>query len=454
MAVACIESLCFSYPDAATAALKGVSLELERGEVALLLGRSGSGKTTLLRALSGLVPHFHGGRFSGSVTVSGHDTRETSPSVLAGDVATLFQDPEDQIIFDSVANEVAFGLENLGASAEQASRRAREALAAVGAEHLFGRATRELSGGELQRVCLASALALEPDLLLLDEPTSQLDPEGAEAFLALVEKLARERGTAIVLSEQRPAQPSSICDRVLFLRDGRLVLDAPRQQALDWLERKEPGFLRALEPAAERAGSPGEVVCRVESLAHAYRPGEPVLEGASLQIRRGEIVGLAGPNGCGKTTLAKLACGLLELQEGEVELRGRAGYLSQNPGRYVVCDRAEEEVALGIGRDLERARRRLSEVGLAGCEQRHPRDLSSGERERLGLAAVLATEPDLLVLDEPTRGVDPDRKRELAELLRAGAPERATLLLTHDTGFAAAVCDRVLTLPERATGRV
>jgi len=447
MAVARIENLSFSYPEAATAALREVSLELERGEVVLVLGRSGSGKSTLLRALSGLVPHFHGGRFSGSVSVAGRDTRETPPAALAGCVATLFQDPEDQIIFDSVANEVAFGPENLGASAEQAHGRAREALAAVGAEHLLGRATRELSGGELQRVCLASALALEPELLVLDEPTSQLDPGGAEAFLALIERLARERGATVVLSEQRPTLPLAICERVLFLRDGRLVLDAPREQALEWLELEEPGFLQAPGPVREHTGGAGEVVCSLHSLTYAYRPGEPVLEDASLEIRRGEIVGLAGPNGCGKTTLAKLACGLLDLQEGSVELHGRAGYLSQDPGRYVVCERAEDEVALGIDGDLPAARRWLGELGLAGRERRHPRDLSSGERERLGLAAVLAIEPDLVVLDEPTRGVDPDRKRELAELLRVHVPERATLLLTHDTGFAAAVCDRVLTLP-------
>ncbi len=451
--IARIEKLGFSYPGGEPA-LEEVSLELRAGEIVLLLGHSGSGKSTLLRALSGLVPHFHGGRFSGSVRLGGRDTRTTAPAALAGEVATLFQDPEDQIVFDSVANEVAFGPANLGTGAELAAERAETALEAVGAEHLIARATRELSGGELQRVCLASALALEPGLLLLDEPTSQLDPEGAQSFLALVARLARERSMAVVLSEQRPALPLEICDRVLFLREGRIALDAPRREALAWLNSAEPAYVHPLEPAAAGAcpaaastwGDEPEAVCSVEEAAYAYRPGEPALLPTSLNLRRGEIVALSGANGSGKTTLAKLACGLLHPQEGAVELRGRAAYLSQDPGRYVVCERAEDEVALGIEGDLERAGRWLEELGLAGVKRRHPRDLSSGERERLGLAAVLATEPDLLVLDEPTRGVDPGRKRALAELLRRHAGERATLLVTHDTGFARAVADRVVSI--------
>ncbi|MGD0167088.1 MAG: ATP-binding cassette domain-containing protein [Gaiellaceae bacterium] len=446
MALASVERLGFSYPGAAENAISEVSLELGEGEIVLLLGRSGSGKSTLLRAFSGLVPHFHGGRFSGSVSVAGQDTRLTSPATLAGVVATLFQDPEDQIVFDAVANEVAFGPQNLGSSTEQASARARRALAALGAAHLIERATRELSGGELQRVCLASALALDPLLLLLDEPTSQLDPEGARTFLELVEQLARERGTAVLLSEQRPALPLTICDRVLFLEAGRIVLDAPRDEAIRWLEREQPSFVEPLSSVVRRGARFGETVCRLEAIGYAYRPEVPVLTGASLEIRRGEIVALAGPNGCGKTTLAKLACGLLEPQEGDVELCGRAGYLSQDPGRYVVCERVEDEVALGLAGDLARARRWLEELGLGAYRRCHPRDLSSGERERLGLAAVLAIEPDLLILDEPTRGVDLERKRELAELLRASASERATLLVTHDLGFAAAVSDRIVTL--------
>jgi energy-coupling factor transport system ATP-binding protein len=175
----------------------------------------------------------------------------------------------------------------------------------------------------------------------------------------------------------------------------------------------------------------------------------PVVAGASIQLGRGEIVALVGPNGSGKTTLAKLAVGLLEPDTGLVERHGRACYLSQDPGRYLVRERADEEVALAVGGDLARSRRALAAVGLAGFEERHPRDLSSGERERLALAAVLVAEPDLLVLDEPTRGVDPERKDELAALLRAQAPGRATLVVTNDLVFASEVADRCVSTGAR-----
>jgi energy-coupling factor transporter ATP-binding protein EcfA2 len=431
VALARVEHLSYAYPEAHQA-LREVSLELDPGEVVALLGPSGGGKSTLLRSLAGLVPHFHGGRFSGRVEVGGLDTRRTRPGDLAGTVATLFQDPEDQVVFTRVAAEVAFGLENLGAPPTEIGPRALEALAAVGAAHLAERPVAELSGGELQRVCLAAVLALEPRLLLLDEPTSQLDPDGAAAAI----ELARESGAAVVVSEQRPERVLEACDRVLFLRDGRLAHDLPDA----WLPRE------ANLPHAAPSGPP---VCTLDRVSFAYGERRAV-EGVSLQAGRGEIVALIGPNGSGKTTLAKLVAGLLDPAAGRVERAGRACYLSQDPGRYLVRERADEEVSLAVGGDLVRARGALASVGLAGFEERHPRDLSSGERERLALAAVLVAQPDLLVLDEPTRGVDPPRKDELAALLRAQAPDRATLVVTNDLVFASEVADRcVSTVAER-----
>jgi energy-coupling factor transporter ATP-binding protein EcfA2 len=440
LALARVEGLTYAYPGAARSALEDVSLEVQPGELVCLLGSSGSGKSTLLRALAGLVPHFHGGSFSGRVEVAGCDTRKVKPSDLAGEVAIAFQDPEDQVVFTGVEHEVAFGLENIGVPPTEIHERALEALERLGAAHLAGRRTQDVSAGELQRVCVASALALRPDLLLLDEPTSQLDPDAAEGLLDLLTAL----GCAVVVSEQRPALPLERCDRVLFLEEGRVVLDATRAEGLCWLEAEHPAFLAHDPVHLDDEPATGELVCRLEGASYAYR--SRAVSVPDLELRRGEVVALTGPNGSGKTTLAKLAAGLLEPKEGLVERSGRASYLSQDPGRYVVAERVDEEVGLGVDGDLARARRALAVVDLAGSDDRHPRDLSSGERERLGLASVLVTEPDLLILDEPTRGVDPKRKLELAAVLRSRADERATLVVTHDLVFAADVADRVVSV--------
>jgi energy-coupling factor transport system ATP-binding protein len=438
VALARVERLTYAYPGARPA-LSDVSLEVEPGELVCLLGPSGSGKSSLLRAIAGLVPHFHGGRFAGRVEVGGRDTRSTRPSDLAGTVASVFQDPEDQVVFTGVEHEVAFGLENLGVPPAEIHDRALEGLSALGAAHLADRRTQELSAGELQRVCVASALALRPRLLLLDEPTSQLDPETAELLL----EHAAGAGCAVLVSEQRPALPLEHCDRVLFLEAGRLLLDAPREQALDWLLEHRRAYLGKLQLApGEDTSLVDECLVRLERASYDY--GGRLVAVPDLQLHRGEIVVLTGPNGSGKTTLAKLATGLLDPAAGVVRAVGRPAYLSQDPGRYVVAERVDQEVALGVGGDLTRARRALELVGLDGFGARHPRDLSSGERERLGLASVLVTEPDVLVLDEPTRGMDPERKLELAELLRSQAPARATLVVTHDLAFAAEVADRVV----------
>jgi energy-coupling factor transport system ATP-binding protein len=438
MALATVDSVTFTYPGGEEPALQNVCLSIERGEVILLLGASGSGKSTLLRALAGLVPHFHGGRFTGRVDVGGLDTRTHRPADLVGAVATVFQDPEDQVVLTRVLAEVTFGLENLGITPEQIIPRARYALARLGIDHLADRPVAELSGGELQRVCLASALALEPGLLLLDEPTSQLDPDGADDFL----ERALDLGRAVVLSEQRPGRVLAFATRVVFLENGRVLLDAATSDACAWLERHRPLWIT--EPQRVAPAQPGRVLCALRGVSFAY--DRPVLGDFDFELRRGDVVALAGPNGSGKTTVAKLVAGLVEPDAGLVERSGRASMLLQDPGRYVTRDRADAEVAVGAGGDKQRARAALAEVGLGDKFSRHPRDLSSGERERLALAAVLATEPDVLVLDEPTRGVDPERKHELASLLRAKASRRATLVVTHDVAFATAVADRVVHL--------
>ena len=434
MALAEIRGLSYAYPQAAAPALRELSLAIEGGERVALLGASGSGKSTLLRALAALVPHFHGGRLEGRVEVAGLDTRRARPAELAGTVATVFQDPEDQVVMARVANEVAFGLENLGVAPAAMPARIAAALGAVGAGHLVDRPTAELSAGELQRVCLAAALALEPRLLLLDEPTSELDPGGAGDLLDALEGLE----AAVVLSEQRTARALAFADRVLFLERGKLLLDAGLTDALTWLEEHRPAYVPA-DDAGDLPGTPADdVVASVSDVAFSYAPGVPVLAGASLEVRRGEVVALVGENGSGKTTLAKIAAGLLQPHSGSVRRAGRAGYVSQDPGRYVVRERVDDEVALAVNGDRERAVAALEAFGLGWAAARHPRDLSSGERERLALAAVAVSEPDLLVLDEPTRGIDPERKAALADWIEAyAAAGRGVLVVTHDAGLAA-----------------
>jgi energy-coupling factor transporter ATP-binding protein EcfA2 len=432
VALATLERVSFTYAGASRPALLDVTLALDAGERIAVLGPSGSGKSTLIRLLAGLIPHFHGGAYSGQTTVLAKDTRLVRPAELAGDVATVFQDPEDQVVMTLTRNEVAFALENVATPPVEIWPRVEAALHAVAAAHLAGRRTTELSGGELQRVCLASAIALQPRLLLLDEPTSQLDRAGAESLLAAAEGL----GATIVLSEQRIARAVAFSERVLYIEGGRLLLDAPTSEALEWLATERPSYVRDMA-VVDSDNDPSDPVTTIDDAWFSYGDNS-VLEGVSLAVHRGEIVALEGPNGSGKSTLAKLAAGLLEPRRGLVRRVGRAGYLSQDPGRYLACERVVDEVALGAGGDLDLALAMLDVVGLRWAAERHPRDLSTGERERLGVAAVAVGEPDLLVLDEPTRGIDPDRKAELAAwIARYAAAGRGVLVATHDATFPA-----------------
>jgi energy-coupling factor transport system ATP-binding protein len=484
------EHVSYSYPGVERPALDDVNIELAPGEFCLLAGLSGHGKSTLLRAASGLVPHFHGGQFSGRVTLAGLDTREHGPAQLGAFVGVLFQDPETQLVMSTVRAELALALESRGHGAAAVARGVEEVALALGIDALLERSTQELSGGEKQRVALGAALAGRPRLVLLDEPTSQLDPVAGDELIGLLRRLNQEWETTIVLAEHRLERCLASVDRVVALEHGRVGCDGDPETFLAWAGEHSPalqtpaGKLFSLsgirpapvgvrqaraslrehgllpEPAQPDAGS-GEprraagrrgLRRRQDALAalelsgvwHELRDGPAILSGLSLRVSAGESVALMGRNGAGKSTLLRHAAGLLEPTRGSVHRAGRVALLLQNPGDYFIHERVADEAPADA----------LAAVGLAAMAERNPRDLSGGERQRLALAIVTGSgePPAVLALDEPTRGMDRAAKELLAHELRdRAAGGQAVIVATHDPEFAAACATRAVLM---ADGRV
>jgi energy-coupling factor transporter ATP-binding protein EcfA2 len=471
-----LDCVSYRYPGAAAAALEDVSVSVGAGELVVVAGASGSGKSTLLRAASGLVPHFYGGDLAGRVRVAGLDTRASGPGEIAAAVGTLFQDPETQIVMGTVRAELAFPLENRGHSSAEVARGVEEAALALGIAGLLDRPTGELSGGELQRVALGAALAGRPRLVVLDEPTSQLDPVAGDELIAMLRRLNEDFDVTVLLAEHRLERCLSAADRVIaMVAGGRVGFDGPPAEFLAWaagaapaLETPGSRLLRAVgltpAPGVKRAraslrerrllpeADPAVAAPRPrrrrrrESAAveftgvwHEIARGPVVLRGLSLAVGRGERVAAMGRNGAGKSTLLRHAAGLMRPTRGRVQASGRVALLLQNPGDYLVHERVSQEAPRGA----------LEAVGLdpEAFGARHPRDLSGGEKQRLALAIVLGdgeAPPGVLCLDEPTRGMDRAAKEELAALLRG--LDAAVIVATHDPEFVAAFAERVVLL--------
>ena len=483
------EHVTYRYPDSDTPALDDVSLEVAPGELCLLAGLSGHGKSTLLRAACGLVPHFHGGRFAGTVVLAGMDTREHAPAELGAVAGALFQDPETQLVTSTVRSELALTLESRGHSEGAVARGVEEVALALGIDALLDRSVHELSGGEQQRVALGAALAGRPPVILLDEPTSQLDPVAGDELIGLLRRLNQEWETTILLAEHRLERCLSAADRVIALRAGRIAHDGDPASFLAWAARESPalqtpgaklftlaglrplpvgvrqargslrdrGLLDGGDPAAPaeapavavpqrmRRRSPKPVAAlRLRGVWHELRDGPAILRGLDLTLHPGDTVALMGRNGAGKSTLLRHAAGLLTPTRGRIERAGRVALLLQNPGDYFVHEHVAEEASANA----------LQAVGLQDMAARNPRDLSGGERQRLALAIVTGDgdPPAVLALDEPTRGMDRESKAELAlELRRRAEQGQAVIVATHDPEFAASCAERAILL---ADGRV
>ena len=432
MAAARLTGLTYWYPGQGTPALDDVDVEFGDG-LTLVVGPSGGGKSTLLRVLNGLVPHFQGGRIKGAVEVYGTNVIGTPTRRLARDVGFVFQDPELQSVYDLVRREVAFGLENLALPASEIPGCVDDALHAAGVAELSGRRISSLSGGERQRVAIASALAMKPRLLVLDEPTSQLDTEGTEMVVEAVRAIAA-LGSDVVVSEHRVEQLLDRADAVVEVAAGRAKTFRGSAYQPPPSPRR-PG----------RASSPGPVAWSVCSASAGFG-GQAILEGVDLCGRSGEVVLLTGPNGGGKTTLLRLIAGALTPLAGAVERTpGRIAYLPQNPVALLhrPSVRAEVELTLARSGRADSPASILAALGLSGVAGRYPRDLSSGERQRAAIAAVLAGSPDLVLLDEPTRGMDSHARDALVRLVAALRDAgSAVVLATHDSGLEHALADR------------
>jgi energy-coupling factor transport system ATP-binding protein len=483
----------YRYPGATALALDRVSFDVAAGEFCVVAGLSATGKSTLLRAAAGLVPHFHGGEFAGRVQVGGLDTRDHATAAIGAVAGTLFQDPESQVVMNTVRAELALPLENRGHSGAEVARGVEEAALALGVAHLLDRSTHELSGGELQRVALAAALAPRPGVVLLDEPTSQLDPVAGDELIWQLRRLNQEWDTAVLLVEHRLERCLAAADRVLVLDSGRLACDADPRGFLEWAADAAPalstpgarllaqagvgpppagvrqaratlrrhGLLDAPEaPPATLAPAPrparrsrrGRALDRggaapalqLRGVWHELQEGPTLLRGVDLALASGERVALMGRNGAGKSTLLRHAAGLMTPTRGRIVRAGRVALLLQNPADYFLHERVGDEAPAAA----------LAAVDLHGLEDRHPHDLSGGQRERLALAVVLGegADPSVLALDEPTRGMDRGAKDALADWLAQRAQQgMGVIVATHDAEFAARVAERVVLM---ADGRV
>ncbi len=493
-----VEGLSYSYPRAPKRALEDISLEVAPGEFVLLAGRSASGKSTLLKAACGLVPHFHGGEVEGEVRVADLDALGAGPGELAAAVGYLAQDPETQVVSTTVAAEIELPLEMRGDAPDARARAVEEVALALAIPHLLDRAVDTLSGGELQRVALAAALVTRPRLILLDEPTSQLDPVAGDELIWLLRRLNEEWGVAVLLAEHRLERCLAAADRVVAMEGGGVAFDGRSAEFLAWASASDPALttpaarlfsLAGLTPlpvgvrdarqtlrgigvahpphiANRRVRDPysSDPVLEAKNLWVELDRGEEmrdVLRGIDLQLRPGERVALMGRNGAGKSTLLRTAAALHEAVAGRLSV-GSIALLTQNPSDYLVRERVGDELP------GEEGTAALRVVGLEHAVDADPRDLSGGERQRLALAIALAGRmdgeqlPDVVALDEPTRGMDRARKEDLVALIRSLAGDvdfvshaetkatgaAAVVVATHDVEFASAFAERVVLLGE------
>ncbi len=493
------KNLTFTYLNKEKPALKNINLKVKEGEKIALLGPSGAGRSTLFYTLNGIIPHFIKGSWQGEVKVKGKDTRNSRVRELSQTVGILFEDFETQLFSTSVELEIAFGPENLSLKRDKIKERVEKYLRLTGIEHLRRREPSSLSGGEKQRLAIASLLSLEPSLLLWDHPTSDIDPLGRGKLREIIYQLSQE-GKSLVVADNEIEELYSL-ERFILLNEGEIILEGDRNQVLkenisllkslglkppflSLLSQKvgwrtlpntlEEAFHRlkkegwGLVPIKEEnPPDTGSSILEVEEVEHEYERGIPVLKGINLKIKKGEFLALIGHNGAGKTTLLEILNGLLIPTKGRIRVEGedlrrlsrkeivlKMGYLFQNPDHQIFSSTVREEVEFTLKlfkfpekEREERCKEALWAVGLEGKEEEDPFSLSKGERQRLALASLLARRPSLIFLDEPSTGLSFTERERFMKLLTQLNREGATVIMTtHSLDLVSRYARRVIVL--------
>src|SRR5918911_2280467 len=490
-----IEGLGYRYRGQQKPALSGVDLEVAEGEFVVVMGPSGAGKSTLCVSLNGLIPHFFRGRMEGEVRVGGRSTREGKVGEFAQEVGLVFQDFEAQLFSTNVALEIAFGPENFAVERDEMIRRVERVLGQVRMKGFEDRQPATLSGGQKQRLAIASVLSIEPRILCLDEPTTDLDSVGKLEVFEIAEEL-KDRDDVTLIVVEHETEETLDADRIVVLREGEVVADRPAWEVLRDVELLEESSVMPLQVARffhergteegqlpltpeegieefgrrgwrvspqrhrelveadkSREEGYGEPLIEVEGLTHRYPNGVVALEGVDLAVRRGEFLAVLGQNGSGKTTLVKHFNGLLKPTEGTVLVDGEettkqglrrlgqtVGYVFQNPDHQIFSDTVFDEVAFGPKiRDMdeqeveERVREAMAAVGMEGRGAEDPFGLTKGERQRVAVASVLAVRPEVLILDEPTTGLDYAEQRSMMDLVRNLNEAGSTIIVVTHT---------------------
>lgn len=495
------QKVSFRYEGSEDFALRDIDLEIAAGEIVLITGPAGSGKTTLCSCINGLVPHYHEGKLTGQVLVRGYNTAKARIGGLASLVGMVFQDPESQLVTASVADEVAFGPENLGVPREEINQRVSAALMATRLPGYDDRDPHSLSGGEQQACVIAAIYAMHPEIYIMDEPLANLDPVGRAQVLKVVVEVAKQRGKTLVIVEHALEEVLPMVDRILVLDHGQIVRDGPVSEALSAGDLPKvftrPPIVRLAEKyqltplpltpdhfyealnaryrlkkinpnhANPRQALAGETIIELQDVSFSYDKRHATLDNINLRIYKGELVAILGRNGSGKTTLVRHIIGLLQPDQGNVvvlgkdvsvtpthELAQHVGFCFQNPNHQIVSFNVRDEMAFGLkahnidpSEFEDRIRESLAFVDMLDYIDAEIFDLGKGQKQRLALASVLTLKPRVLIIDEPTTGQDPQMTDEIFEIIkRLNDAGTTVLMITHKVDYAAIYAQRAVVM--------